>query len=1233
MRTSRLLWIALLISVVPALGAGNPGETPPKTPTSVSPSVAFSRLPLSFEPNVGQTDRQVKFLTRGPGYNLFLTPDEAVLSLEKPTDLSRAHPALTRVRSVVRVELAGANPRVELTGESELPGKSNYFIGNDPREWHAGVPTYAQVRYRGLYRGVDAVYYGRQGDLEYDFVVAPGGDPHQVRFRIVGADTVKVDEDGNLVLTTKQGVVTLRCPQAYQGDGANKRRVAVRYATRSKNEFGLEVASYRRDQTLTIDPALLLSSYLGGTGGDVAYGVGVDSTGNVYVAGETNSTDFPTATPIQGSSGGGGDGFITKLNNTGTELLYSTYLGGSGADGVAGMAVNSGGAVFITGTTYSSNFPVSPTTTPSNPSSPQAFQTTYAGNGDAFVAVLPSSGSQLTYASYLGGSGADFGQGITFDSAGNAYVTGSTQSPDFPIPTGTTPFQSSVAGSSDVFVAKVSFSGTQLLNSTYLGGAQADTSQGIQVDSSGNIYVTGYTFSTNFPTLNPIQPANAGKADAFVTELNSSLSSLTFSTYLGGSERDRAFGIALDSSANIYITGDTQSTDFPTSKPPVFQSQYNGNGDAFVTEITAITSGSTPAITYSTYLGGTGTDQANGIVVDSKGNAGVVGFTNSSNFPLNDAMQQILGLNGGSGCGTSLCSDVFVTDVKPGGVQTVYSTLLGGGGADFGQAIAVDGAGDLYVAGSTSSDNFPALGGAYQGNLRGVAGNAFVAEIEAADAPAIAFAPQKLNFGNQPVSVTSTTQTVTLVDMGSLPLVISSITPPSSDFTESDNCVGTVAARGGTCTINIAFTPTATGSVTDEFSIDDNATNSPHIITVSGTGVTQATSVTVTPTTLVFANTTVGSTTKAQTVTITNTGTSTLDITSISVTGDFTQTNTCASAPLFNTLGPGQSCTASVIFGPTASGSRSGTLSISDNATGSPQGVALSGVGLAQFSLTAKNPTISAIIGTTSVTYTILATSPTNFTGSIALSCPSNLTCSFSPSGIAANATTGSTLTLNNLSISTTNPLNFVVTGTSGSQVSTVNLTLLLSTFTITASPSVASVVAGAPAFYTVLVNPVFDFNQQVLLSCTGALPPGVGCTFGSSSVTPNGQAPAKVQLKVNTTVSNVSVWKWLWPEGKHPPQLLMLLGSVWLLLTLLLTLRTLLRTPLGASYPRIASRALILAIMLVFLALLGSCRGLTSATSPTPPGPYVITITGTLQSNTDVTQSTTVDLAVGPTT
>jgi Beta-propeller repeat/Abnormal spindle-like microcephaly-assoc'd, ASPM-SPD-2-Hydin len=1228
MRISRLLWITFLIWLAPALGAGNPAEAPVKTTAPVNPALAYRRLPMSFEPNVGQTNQRVEYLTRGPGYNLFLTADEAVLALEQPVLISPDHPTSTRAQSVLRIKLVGGNPGVKLTGEDELPGKSNYFIGNNPQAWHTDVPTYAQVRYHGLYRGVDAVYYGRQGDLEYDFVMAPGADLRQVRFRIEGAKQVRLDEGGNLLLRTQQGVVTLRSPQAYQGEGANRTRIAVRYAVRARNEFGFEVASYRRDQAMTIDPALLLSTYLGGTGGDVAYGVGVDTAGNVYVAGETNSTDFPTAAAIQSATGGGGDAFISKLNTTGTQLLYSTYLGGNGSDAIAGMAVDSKGDAFVTGTTYSSNFPVAPKTTASNPSSPQAFQTTYAGNGDAFVAEIPSAGDKLTYSSFLGGTGADFGQGISFDSAGNAYVTGSTQSPDFPIPSGTTnpPFQSTVSGSSDVFIAVVNFSGTALLSSTYLGGTQADTGQGIQVDGSGNIYVTGYTFSTDFPTMNPIQTANKGNADIFVTELNSSLSALTFSTYLGGSERDRGFGISLDSSANMYITGDTQSSDFPTSQPPVLQAAYGGNGDAIVAEIKA---GTTPSLGYSTYLGGTGTDQANGIAVDSSGNVGVVGFTNSTDFPLFDAMQQILGLNGGSGCGSSLCPDAFITKLKPGGSQTVYSTFLGGNGADFGQAIAVDSAGDLYVAGSTSSSNFPALGGAYQGNLGGVAGNAFVAEIEAADAPAIAYSPQKLNFGNQAVSVTSTTQTVTIVDMGSVPLVISSITAPSSDFTESDNCVGTVAARGGTCTINITFTPVATGSVTDEFSIADNTPTSPHIITVTGTGVTNATSVTVNPTALTFASTSVGSVTAAQTVTITNTGTSTLDITTISATGDFTQTNTCASAPLFNTLAPGQSCSASVVFNPTASGSRTGTLSISDNATGSPQSVALSGTGLAQFSISSPNPTISAVIGTTSVTYTITASAVSGFTGSIALSCPSNQSCSFNPTTLFSGQK--STLTLSGLTVSTPNPFHLVITGISGSQTSTVTLTLLLSTFTLTASPSVYSVVAGAPAAYSVLVNPIFDFNQEVLLSCSGILPPGVGCSFSPSAVTPDGTSPAKVALKVSTTVSNATGWK-LWPRGTHPPQLMLLLGSVWLLLTLLLILKAGRQATYRAGYLRMASRAMILAALSVLLLLLGSCRGLTSANSPTPTGNYVITITGTMQSNTTVTESTTVDLAISPT-
>ncbi len=1244
MRNSRLLCITLLVSLAPAYGAGNPAETPPKASASVNPAVALRRLPLSFEANQGQTDPQVKFLARGPAYNLFLTPDDAVLVLGRSAiALTASHSAPKQVPSeaVVRLKLVGAKKDVMLTGEDELPGKSNYYIGNDPQSWHTGIPNYGQVRYQNLYRGVDAVFYGRQGDLEYDFVVAPGADPRQVRFQIQGAEQVTVDGSGSLLLETNQGTVTLRVPQAYQGDGANRHRLAVRYAERAKNEFGFEVPSYRRDETLTIDPALLISTYLGGSGGDVAYGVGIDSGGNVYVAGETNSTNFPTATAHQGSNGGAGDAFISKLNDTGTQLLYSTYLGGSSADGAAALAVNSSGVGFITGTTYSTNFPVLPVTTAANPSAPQAFQTTYGGAGDAFVAQFTSAGT-LTYSSYLGGSGLDQGQGIAFDSSGNAYVTGSTESPDFPIPAAMTPapFQPSLAGSSDAFVAEVNVSGTTLLGSTYLGGSQADTGQGIQLDSSGNIYLTGYTFSTNFPTKNPTQPTNAGDADVFVTELNNSLSALTFSTYLGGSGRDRGFGIALDGSANIFVTGDTQSSPFPVTDK-AFQSTYGGNGDAFVAEYAA----GGASVTYATYLGGSGTDQANGIAVDSSDNAGVIGFTNSSDFPLDDAMQQILGLNGGSGCGTSLCTDAFVTKVASGGSSLVYSTFLGGSGDDFGQAVVVDSTGDLYLAGSTLSSNFPALGaatsaGAYQGNLGGVAGNAFMVEVEAADAPAIAYSPQKLNFGSEPVSVTSTTQSLMIVNEGSAALVISSITPPSSDFTESDNCVGTVAARGGTCTINIQFTPVATGSVTDEFSINDNAPNSPHVITVTGTGATAATSVTVTPTLLTYANTSVGSTTAPQTVTITNTGTSTLDITSISVTGDFTETNTCSGAPLFDALGPGQSCTASVIFAPTASGVRTGTLTISDNATGSPQSVSLSGTGLAQFTVVAKNPTISAIIGTTSVTWTILATSSSGFSGSIALSCPSSQTCSFSPSAITAfpsvNGATGSTLTLSNITIATPNPFNLVVTGTSGSQSSTVTLTLLLSTFTLTVTPSVASVTAGAPAFYTVLVTPVFDFNQEVLLTCDVAGAPGVGCDFSPSALTLNGTSPTKVNLKVTTTVSNSGVLRKLWPKGNGPPGFMLMLGSAWLLLTSLLILKAKRWTAAsGVAFStwRVASRALVLAALCSLLLFLGSCRGLTSSTSPTPGGTYVLTITGTLQSNSDVTVSTTATLAVGPTT
>src|SRR5271169_1264164 len=793
----------------------------------------YARMPLRFEQNEGQADRRVKFLAHGRGYTLFLAGDEAVLKLEKASQMANGKGQKSNVTksplaltggllldakedgsaandqgqltkdAVLRLKLVGANAVATVTGVEELPGKSNYFIGNDPAQWRTDVPNYAKVRYREVYRGVDVMYYGRQGEMESDFVVSPGSDAGRICMRIEGAEKLALDGQGDLAVGIRDGAVTFHRPQAYQEKGGRRREVAARYVLSGEKEVKIEVAEYDHAQPLIIDPVLTYSTYLGGSGGDVAYGIAVDSTGNAYITGITNSSDFPTQNQEQGYAGSG-DCFVAEINTTGTALLYSTYLGGSGEDACAAISLNGTNSAFLTGSTTSSNFPTTV----------NAFQTTYGGNGDAFVTQLSSLGNNLLYSSYLGGAGADFGQGIAVDSSGNAYVTGSTQSVNFPVVSAVQP---TPGGGSDAFVTEVNFSGTALLYSTYLGGTQADVGQAIRVDSLGNAYVAGYTFSLNFPTLNPFQPVNAGSPNAFVTKLSPNGTSIVYSTYLGGAGDDRAFGLAVDAAGDAFVVGATHSTNFPTTSA-AFQTVNHGAGDGFVSKLNPTGSN----VLYSTYLGGTGADQANSVAVDASGNAYVTGFTQSTDFPLQAQVQSILGISGGSACGTAPCADAFVTQLNAGGGALNYSTYLGGSGADFGQGIALDSTGDAFVTGSTASSNFPAVSGAHQSSLAGIAGNAFIAEIGTANSPGISIVPSNVNFGNQPLSVRSTAQNVLIMNAGTAPLTITAITT-SGDFAETDDCIGTVSAGGGTCTISITFTPAALGTASEQITVTDNA--------------------------------------------------------------------------------------------------------------------------------------------------------------------------------------------------------------------------------------------------------------------------------------------------------------------------------------------------------------------------------------------------------------------------
>jgi len=703
----------------------------------------YGKLPLSFEANVGQTDDQAKFLSRGSGYTLFLTRrGEAVLVLRKGVpkgDLLKPavsmpatlKPDAAGPPAVAQMKLVGGNARPRVEGLDQLSGKANYFIGNDPKKWRTNVPLYAKVRYRDVYPGVDLVYYGNRRQLEHDFIVAPGADPSSITLDLTGAEKLSLDSQGALVLAVKHGELRLEKPHIYQEVDGVRREISGGYVLRNTHQVSFQVASYDATRSLIIDPSLVFSTFLGGNNNDAGRAIAVDIAGNAYVTGETVSTNFPTISAYNTAFSGGtlyGDAFVTKLNPTGSGLAYSTYLGGTGEDQGLGISVDSSGNAYVTGRTNSTNFPTTTT----------AFQTLFGGgDADAFVTKLNSAGNGLLYSTYLGGSGQDIGNSIAVDSMGNAYVTGQTSSgvsgtTSFPTTTGA--FRPTyLGGSSDAFASKINPSlvgAASLVYSTYLwGGAGSDFSFGIAVDASFNAYLTGQTNTTGIATSGAFQTILGGSSDAVVAKLNPLGSALLYLTYLGGSGFDFGNGIAVDGSGNAYVTGQTGSSDFPVTAG-VFQMGFGGSVDAFVTKVNPSGSG----LVYSTFLGGSSNDAGTGIGVDGSGNAFVTGLTLSSNFPAGNAPS---GACAGT-CGTGASFDAFVTEVNSMGSRLVYSTYLGGSGFDEGTGIALDflAAPDAYVVGFTgSSTDFPTTMGAVQTTFGGGSTDAFVAKISEAVVP------------------------------------------------------------------------------------------------------------------------------------------------------------------------------------------------------------------------------------------------------------------------------------------------------------------------------------------------------------------------------------------------------------------------------------------------------------------------------------------------------------------
>jgi len=1380
----------------------------------------YGKLPLAFEANQGQTDGQVKFLSRGAGYTLFLTGGGAVLDWKKKPEarsqksedsgqwsvVSRQlnrHPGLDaegseprttiddlKIRdngprttdSLLAMRLIGSNPNAPTAGEDELPGKSNYFIGNDPKKWRTNVANYAKVRYRNVYPGIDLVYYGNQGGrLEYDFVVAPGADPSAIKLdagavrepprterggQDVGAvrepprahrdAPLRVTRNGDLIVKMDGGEVRFNKPVVYQmaSDGQiasdqssrtpnpeSRTPVEGRYRLRH-HQVTFEVAKYDRTRPLVIDPALSYAANLGAGSADVSVSaLAVDGSGNTYITGSTYATDFPVTPGAfqtidkNSSRTFGATAFVTKLNSTGTAVVYSTYLGGSSGDMGTGIAIDSAGDAVITGGTWSSDFPTTP----------GAFQTTYGPccAMDTFVTKLSPDGSSLIYSTFLGGNTGDGNEaagGIALDASGAAYVSGVTYSTDFPTTPGafqscsTIPTNEGAIGSA-TYISKLDPTGATLDYSTCLAGGRIFISNEpllvpIAVDASGDAYVAG-TIRGDLPTTpGAFQTTWNGLDSGFVTKLNSTGTALAYSTYLGQTDDEGAtyvYGIAVDSNGDAYVVGTSSSQAFPTTSG-AFDTTCEScpQTDTFVTELSPAGS----QLVYSTYLGGSNGAFGYGIGVDSSGDAWVTGAT-WSDFPITPGAFEAS--DGG-----------FLTEFDPTGSSLLYSTYY-----SIGVALAVDSAGSIYTTGSENV-SAPTPGAVNECSLTCFFVSKFVAGAQVW--------PLALDFGSLDVGAKSSSQTVSLTNSTTTAFSFSGASiVGTTDFSQTNSCPSSLAP-GASCSVTVTLTPSAAGSRTAMLNITDGAANSPQTVALSGAGIGVPV-VGTTPASLSFGNQLVGTTSSAQTIMITNTGTATMTISSIAASASYAETNTCGPS-----VAIGASCTVSVTFAPAATGAQAGTISITDNAPAGPQTISLTGTGVAP--LAALSPSSltfgSQAVGTTSSPQTITLTNSgtaalvitsigalgdfavsNNCGTSLAAGASCSITVVFSPqitgtrsgsitlTDSAANspqtiALTGTaapplgpmaslspssltfpgqfigtsslpeTVTLTNsggTSLTVTavtassgeyGVLNacgsavaagescaigvFFDPSASGSQPGTLTISdnapgghqsVALSgagmDFSIVSTSPGATISQGGTVGYGVFVVPAGGFKGSVSLTCSGA-PAQSTCTVTPSSITPGGSSPVPVQVSVTTTSpsgADAGIGRIISGPIKpigfgnppasgplaagRPAQELRVDPYLWpylwlwvLLLALAMLIAAWRSRPARRAGPAmragIVRLAPALALLLVTLSLLmAGCGGASmSPVAPnpntgTPTGSYNLTVTGTFKSGTTV--------------
>jgi hypothetical protein len=684
----------------------------------------YARLPIAFVENVGQTDPSVRYYAQGSRFGFFLTQKEVVL-------------ALTREQVDAGIALAlrfiGGNPHARIEGVDRAPGEVNYLRGADPAAWHTHVARYGQVAYRDLWPGIDLYLREQSGVLKYEFHVRAGARPSDIRLAYAGATRLSLEASGALTIDTPAGVLRDAAPLAYQDAGGTRVPVPSRYAldrTGPGDRFAFALSgNYDRSRELIIDPGIQYTTFLGGGGDEIGAGIVVDSAGNAYVGGTTQSPDFPTTVGAfrrTGSVNNSADAFVTKLNASGSALVYSTFIGGSNMEFGRRIAIDAAGNAYLTGQTKSSNFPVTGNAFDRTQNIPPNCPRCATDVTDGFVTKLNATGSALVYSTYLGGTEDDSPRGIAVDAGGNAYVVGETLSPDFPTTTGA--FRRTYSGNYDMFVTKLNATGSALAYSTFLGGTQVDNGERVTVDASGAAYVLGFSSSLDFPTTpGAFDRTNNGAFDVTLTKLNQSGSGLVYSTYLGGQDFDTGGGLAVNDAGEAYVSGGAGSLDFPVTAGAL-RTPPDGS-DNFVTKFNAAGS----ALVYSTVFGGSGSEGANGIDVDAAGHAWITGVTDSADYPTTaDAFDR--SLNGGA--------DAFISELNANGSALIYSTLQGGSQSDIGLDVAVDGVGDVYVTGHTFSLDYPATVGAFDtvwaGDLTIFWGDAFVTKIDVSattDAP------------------------------------------------------------------------------------------------------------------------------------------------------------------------------------------------------------------------------------------------------------------------------------------------------------------------------------------------------------------------------------------------------------------------------------------------------------------------------------------------------------------